>query len=84
MILVLESFALTRRFGNLTVVDSLTLGIQSGETFGLLGPNGAGCSGLATAKPGQGSTDFFQYTIGFFPPAPIREPARGAIGGAGN
>ena len=38
----LETFALTRRFGNLTAVDSLSLSIQSGETFGLLGPNGAG------------------------------------------
>jgi ABC-2 type transport system ATP-binding protein len=38
----LETFSLTRRFGKLTAVDSLSLSIQSGETFGLLGPNGAG------------------------------------------
>jgi ABC-2 type transport system ATP-binding protein len=38
----LETFSLTRRFGKLTAVDSLSLPIQSGETFGLLGPNGAG------------------------------------------
>lgn len=33
---------LTRRFGDLTAVDRLTLGIRRGELFGFLGPNGAG------------------------------------------
>ena len=33
---------LTRRFGDVTAVDSLTLTIDEGEVFGLLGPNGAG------------------------------------------
>jgi ABC-2 type transport system ATP-binding protein len=42
MTAALETFALTRRFGRLTAVDSLTLSIRAGETFGLLGPNGAG------------------------------------------
>ncbi len=42
MTLALETFALTRRFGKLTAVDSLSLSVQSGETIGLLGPNGAG------------------------------------------
>ena len=39
---VLETEALTRRFGELTAVDSLTFSVESGEVFGLLGPNGAG------------------------------------------
>ena len=34
--------SLTRRFGDVTAVDSLTLTIGEGEVFGLLGPNGAG------------------------------------------
>jgi ABC-2 type transport system ATP-binding protein len=34
--------ALTRRFGDLIAVDSLTISVQAGEVFGLLGPNGAG------------------------------------------
>ncbi len=42
MTIALETFAITRRFGKLTAVDSLSLSIQSGETIGLLGPNGAG------------------------------------------
>ena len=33
---------LTKRFGKLTAVDSLSLDIEKGEIFGLLGPNGAG------------------------------------------
>jgi ABC-2 type transport system ATP-binding protein len=33
---------LTRRFGNVTAVDNLTLDVASGEVFGLVGPDGAG------------------------------------------
>ena len=33
---------LTKRFGDKTAVDDLTLTINDGELFGLLGPNGAG------------------------------------------
>lgn len=33
---------LTKRYGNITAVDSLNLDIEEGEIFGFLGPNGAG------------------------------------------
>jgi len=33
---------LTKKYGNLTAVDNLSLQIEEGEVFGLLGPNGAG------------------------------------------
>ncbi len=39
---MIETLALTRRFGEVLAVDQLTLRIESGEIFGLLGPNGAG------------------------------------------
>ncbi len=39
---VLETDNLTRRFGEFTAVDGLTLNVGAGEIFGLLGPNGAG------------------------------------------
>lgn len=34
--------SLTKNFGTLTAVDSLTLQVAEGEVFGFLGPNGAG------------------------------------------
>ncbi len=37
-----ELNSLTKRFGNITAVDGLSLEIGWGEIFGLLGPNGAG------------------------------------------
>lgn len=33
---------LTKKFGNFTAVDSVSMSIDKGEVFGLLGPNGAG------------------------------------------
>jgi ABC-2 type transport system ATP-binding protein len=33
---------LSKKFGDVTAVDSITLNIEKGEIFGLLGPNGAG------------------------------------------
>jgi ABC-2 type transport system ATP-binding protein len=38
----IETFGLTRRFGEQTAVDALDLSIPSGVVFGFLGPNGAG------------------------------------------
>jgi len=39
---VVELESLTRRFGTLVAVNSVSLTIEAGEVFGLLGPNGAG------------------------------------------
>jgi ABC-2 type transport system ATP-binding protein len=39
---MIETENLTRKFGNLTAVDNLTLRVNDGEVFGFLGPNGAG------------------------------------------
>ena len=39
---MIELQNLTKRFGDFTAVDHLTLTIGTGEFFGLLGPNGAG------------------------------------------
>jgi ABC-2 type transport system ATP-binding protein len=39
---MIDTENLTRKFGALTAVDSLTLHVDEGEVFGFLGPNGAG------------------------------------------
>jgi ABC-2 type transport system ATP-binding protein len=39
---MIETKNLTRKFGNLTAVDNVTLHVDEGEVFGFLGPNGAG------------------------------------------
>ena len=39
---MIELRNLTKRFGDFTAVDSLSLTIGTGEFFGLLGSNGAG------------------------------------------
>lgn len=42
MTLAIETMNLTRRFGSMTAVAELNLGVRMGEIFGFLGPNGAG------------------------------------------
>lgn len=39
---MIDTENLTKRFGNLTAVDSVSLHVNEGEVFGFLGPNGAG------------------------------------------
>ncbi|GMQ96651.1 MAG: ATP-binding cassette domain-containing protein [Gammaproteobacteria bacterium] len=42
MTTVIEANGLTKRYGQKTVVDHVSLSIDAGRCFGLLGPNGAG------------------------------------------
>ncbi len=39
---MIDTEGLTKKFGDLTAVDNLTLHVDEGEIFGFLGPNGAG------------------------------------------
>jgi ABC-2 type transport system ATP-binding protein len=41
---MIETDQLTRCYGNLIAVDSLTMRVEPGQVLGLLGPNGAGKS----------------------------------------
>ena len=57
---LLETRALTKRFGGLVAVDGLPLAVQAGEVRGLIGPNGSGktttinlLSGLYRADGGE-------------------------------
>ena len=40
--MMIDTEGLTKKFGDLTAVDNLTLHVDDGEVFGFLGPNGAG------------------------------------------
>jgi ABC-2 type transport system ATP-binding protein len=44
--MIIETKALTKRFGDFTAVDQVNLNVGAGEIFGLIGPNGAGKSTL--------------------------------------
>ncbi|GJM43051.1 MAG: ABC transporter [Ardenticatenaceae bacterium] len=39
---IIEIQGLTKKYGDLTALDDLTLNIEEGEVFGFIGPNGAG------------------------------------------
>lgn len=57
---IIELVELTKRYGEQTAVDRLTLTVYRGEIFGLLGPNGAGKSTtilmmLGLAEPTSGT-----------------------------
>ncbi|MCW2955762.1 MAG: daunorubicin resistance transporter ATPase subunit [Thermoleophilia bacterium] len=57
---MIETVALTKRFGDRVAVDALDLHVERGEQFALLGPNGAGKSttiGMLTTlvRPDSGS-----------------------------
>ncbi len=39
---VIQTSSLTKKFGNFTAIDNLSLNIRKGEVYGLLGSNGAG------------------------------------------
>ncbi|MFQ6085213.1 MAG: ATP-binding cassette domain-containing protein [Candidatus Bathyarchaeia archaeon] len=64
----METFDLTKRFGDLVAVDHIDLKIREGEIFGLLGPNGAGKTTtimmLCTIfKPTEGTAKVSGYDI---------------------
>jgi branched-chain amino acid transport system ATP-binding protein len=65
---LLETDGLTKRFGGLTAVDDVNLGIERGETHAVIGPNGAGKSttiNLVTGllEPTEGTVTFDEEEI---------------------
>lgn len=66
---VIETKDLTKKFGELTAVERLSISVKPGEVFGFLGPNGAGKTTTirmlcALIKPTQGSARVAGYTLG--------------------
>ena len=63
---VIEVDRLTKRYGDVTAVDGLSLSVEPGEVFGFLGPNGAGKSTTINAMldfttPSSGSVRVFGH-----------------------
>ncbi len=64
----IETTDLTKRFDQLTAVDSVSIKVNEGEIFGLLGPNGAGKTTLISMlvtmkKPNSGSAFVNGYDV---------------------
>ena len=60
---VLEVFGATKRFGAVTALDDVSLGVERGEVLALLGDNGAGKSTLIKAISGVHRLDSGRITL---------------------
>lgn len=74
---VIETEALTKRYGTFIAVDQLCLQISRGEVFGLLGPNGAGKTTtiamlLGLVRPSAGRAIVLGHDIQAAPAAALR------------
>ncbi|WP_436924367.1 ABC transporter ATP-binding protein [Halosimplex amylolyticum] len=73
----IETNDLTRRYGDVTALDSLSLSVPEGELFGLLGPNGSGKTTTIEILTGQlDPTDGTAAVLGHDPvadPLAVRE-----------
>ncbi len=66
---MIDAENLTKKFGEFTAVDDLTLHIEEGEVFGFLGPNGAGKTTTVRMLTGlisktSGTAQIGEYNIG--------------------
>lgn len=64
--------AISKRFGERTAVDNLSLSIPQGEIFGLLGPNGAGKSTTISMMSGLILPDAGKVTVNDLSPDSIK------------
>ena len=61
---ILEVRNLSKRFGKINAVNSISFSVEKGNVYGLLGPNGSGKSTtlgilLSTINPTEGSWSWF-------------------------
>ncbi|MFA5772069.1 MAG: ATP-binding cassette domain-containing protein [Thermoplasmata archaeon] len=64
----IETYNITKKFGELIAIDHVNIQVKSGEIFGLLGPNGAGKSTLmrmlcTLTRPTEGTAKVAGYDI---------------------
>ncbi|MGU5103606.1 ATP-binding cassette domain-containing protein, partial [Escherichia coli] len=65
---VFQTMELSKRFGDRTVVDQVSLSVQGGEIFGFLGRNGAGKSTFINMltgiiRPTSGQIEMFGQDV---------------------
>lgn len=74
---MLELTDLTKKYGDFTAVNHISLRVEKGEIFGLLGPNGAGksttVSMISTVLPPTGGTICIDGTSLHEQPAAIKK-----------
>ncbi|MER8009105.1 ABC transporter ATP-binding protein [Streptomyces sp. NPDC094149] len=61
--LAVDVRGLRKRYGDVTAVDGIDLGIRRGEVFGLLGPNGAGKSTTVEILQGNRGRDAGEVSV---------------------
>ncbi|QFZ77463.1 ATP-binding cassette domain-containing protein [Streptomyces fagopyri] len=61
--LAVDVRGLRKRYGDVTAVDGVDLGIRRGEVFGLLGPNGAGKSTTVEILQGNRARDAGEVSV---------------------
>jgi ABC-2 type transport system ATP-binding protein len=66
-VLAVDAVDVTKRYGDLTAVDAITLQVAEGEVYGVLGPNGAGKTTFlrmlfGLIRPDAGSIQLFGRT----------------------
>lgn len=77
---VIQVSGLTKRYGELTAVDGISLTVEQGEVLALLGPNGAGKTTTVEMLEGHRSADAGEISVLGFDPAKGGSEFRDRIG----
>lgn len=78
--LAVDVRGLRKRYGDVTAVDGIDLGIRQGEVFGLLGPNGAGKSTTVEILQGNRGRDAGEVSVLGQDPAKATRAWRSRVG----
>ncbi|MGC4981879.1 MULTISPECIES: ABC transporter ATP-binding protein [unclassified Streptomyces] len=78
--LAVDVRGLRKRYGDVTAVDGIDLGIRQGEVFGLLGPNGAGKSTTVEILQGNRRRDAGEVSVLGSDPATATRAWRSRVG----
>ncbi len=76
----IQTRALSKRYGNIVALDSLSLAVDDGECYGFLGPNGAGKSTTINVLTGQLVPDDGEARVAGVDPVATPVEARRRVG----